>query len=224
MCVPNFDRHPLRYTFNPAGRCKSVGEWSKQVGNMLTYSGCFLAKTALGCVTPKKSNISGVRMIKDVKAIVDADTMIFTARSLHELTCSFDNGADISANPYLFSGKLVAGPVLLTLAMELALKAWWIVENEERKPLRTHDLVKLFDGLPERARTRLEIAYPEIPNTHPELQPIRLGLRSLLDTTKSKFVEWRYPHEMQHAEFPNGEFGEALSTVIKEFALSVRQS
>lgn len=136
--------------------------------------------------------------------------MMFSARGLQELVKSFRTRADPSSNAALFHGQFVAVPVLLTFAMELALKAWWARENKDCDVPKTHNLLKLFDGLNENARTRLEHAHPEIPNMHPGLQPIRPGLRSMLASNSATFIEWRYQYERRQGRFPEGEFDEAL--------------
>ena len=143
--------------------------------------------------------------------------MMFAARALQELVKSFRDGVDSSSNAALFEGQFIASPVLLSLSMELALKAWWARENKDGEVPKTHDLLELFDKLNEGTRTRLESAHPEIPPHLPGLQPIRRGLRSLLASNNTAFVEWRYLHERSRARFPNGEFNEALSSVIGQF-------
>lgn len=142
---------------------------------------------------------------------------MFSARSLQELVKSFVDDVDLSSNVTLFEGQFIAGPVLLAFAMELALKAWWAKENDDSEIPRTHDLLKLFDGLNEDTRTRLERAYPEIPHPLPGFQPVRPGLRTILASNNSAFVDWRYLHELSRARFPHGEFHKALSSVIAEF-------
>jgi len=144
--------------------------------------------------------------------------MMFSARALQELVRSFGNGVDPSSNAAFFEGQFIARPVLLTFAMELALKAWWAKENKDSDIPKTHDLLKLFDGLNEDTRTRLESAHPEIPNPYRGFRPIRPGLRSMLASNSAAFVEWRYLHEHSSARFPDGELNEALSSVIGEFA------
>ncbi|WP_299616741.1 hypothetical protein [Pelagibius sp.] len=101
--------------------------------------------------------------------------------------------------------------------MELALKAWWAKENKDSDVPKTHDLLKLFDGLNKDARTRLESAHPEVPHPLRGFPPIRPGLRSMLGSNNTAFVEWRYLHERSSARFPDGQFDEALSSVIGEF-------
>lgn len=148
--------------------------------------------------------------------------MMFSARALQELVRSFGNGVDPSSNDALFEGQFIAGPVLLAFAMELALKAWWAKENKDSDVPKTHDLLKLFDGLNEDTRTRLESAHPEVPHPYRGFPPFRPGLRSMLASNNDAFVEWRYLHERSRARFPSGEFDEALSSVIGQFDWTAR--
>lgn len=148
--------------------------------------------------------------------------MMLSARALQALVRSFGGVVDPTSNAILFQGQFIAGPVLLTFAMELALKAWWAKENKDRDIPKTHDLLKLFDGLNEETRTGLESAHPEIPSPTRGFKPIRPGLRSMLASNSAAFVEWRYLHEHSRARFPHGEFDEALSSVIREFDQTAR--
>ncbi len=143
--------------------------------------------------------------------------MMLSARGLQALVKTFEDGVDPSKNAALFQGQFIASPVLLTFAMELALKAWWAKDYNDIDIPRTHDLLKLFDGLKEDTRTDLESAHPEVPHPIRGFQPLRPGLRSILASTSAAFVEWRYLHEYSRARFPNGAFNEALSSVIREF-------
>jgi hypothetical protein len=150
------------------------------------------------------------------------DEMMFSARALQALVRTFGEGVAPSSNATLFQGQFIAGPVLLTLAMELALKAWWAKENKDSEIPKTHDLLRLFDGLSEDTQTGLESTYPEVPHPIRGLPPVRQGLRSMLASNSAAFVEWRYLHELSRAGFPHGEFNEALSSVISEFDRTAR--
>ena len=82
----------------------------------------------------------------------DPDSMIWTAKSLQRVAKELDLPEEPSqSDSLLFMGKFFAGPVLLTLATEISLKAWQCRERKE-KPDHSHDLLELFDGLGERFR------------------------------------------------------------------------
>ena len=80
-------------------------------------------------------------------------------------------------------GTSVAVPVLLSLAVEIGLKAWRRREGN-RSPVKSHDLLELFDGLGENTRRRLEDKMPEVPGPVPEL-PIYPGIRNALRQNKA---------------------------------------
>ena len=82
-------------------------------------------------------------------------------------------------------GTSVAVPVLLSLAVEIGLKAWHRREGN-RSPAKTHDLLKLFDGLGESTRRRLEDRMPEVPSPVPEW-PIYPGIRNAIAPKQGYF-------------------------------------
>ena len=79
--------------------------------------------------------------------------MIRNAESLRRVVKHLQEPAldSLEADPDLFSGRGLAGPILLTLAIELALKAW-LCQEQGKDPPRGHDLLELFHQLkPENA-------------------------------------------------------------------------
>ena len=52
-----------------------------------------------------------------------------------------------------------SSPILLSLAIEIALKAWWCREHKET-PVRIHDLLELFNSLELNTRETLEVTCP----------------------------------------------------------------
>ncbi|MEM8792922.1 MAG: hypothetical protein AAGE80_14980 [Pseudomonadota bacterium] len=157
-------------------------------------------------------------MTSSSRKATDANSIMFDAQSLYALVELCDGTTISTQNHFLFRGQFIASPVLLSFAMELALKAWWVRENVSRDVPKTHNLLKLFNGLSDETRGRLESAHPEIPNMHKALAPVRRGLKSLLEANQSKFVEWRYLYEMSRGSFPTGEFSEALSAVFADWS------
>lgn len=93
-----------------------------------------------------------------------------------------------------FDRSSIAIIVLLSLAIELALKALQWNERDGRQPTRTHDLLMLFKGLKKDTRERIEANMPEIPGVLPEL-PYRPGIRTALSRARNVFIDWRYPYE-----------------------------
>ena len=135
----------------------------------------------------------------------EPDTMIWNARSLQKVAGQLAServppGEDV----FLFTGQLLAGPILLALATEIALKAWQCRERQG-PPDSYHDLLKLFEGLSEEARDILEAACPEqpLPGEVQAYIPIHSGMRRILETHRDTFVRWRYAHETMNAHaFP----------------------
>lgn len=93
-----------------------------------------------------------------------------------------------------FDRSPIAVPVLLALAIELALKALQWNERDGRNPAQTHDLLVLFKGLKKDTRERIEAKMPEVPGIIPEL-PRRPGIRTALSRARNVFIDWRYPYE-----------------------------
>ena len=79
------------------------------------------------------------------RARCNADSMIDNARSLQRVAKELEkNGHEtLQSDTWLFQGMILAGPILLSLATEIALKAWLCLERK-KDPHRTHDLLELF--------------------------------------------------------------------------------
>ena len=107
-----------------------------------------------------------------------------------------------------FLGSLVAGPVLLALGIELALKAWIFVTLGKSDPIRKHDLVILFGMLDSETQSLLEDAWQRGRGGHEILKsPRKMTLKDLIQPRPSTLVEvldhhrdlferWRYSHEI----------------------------
>ena len=112
-------------------------------------------------------------------------------------------------------GTNVAVPVLLSVAVEIGLKAWHRREGNE-SPFKTHDLLELFDGLGENTRRRLEDKMPEVPGPMPEW-PIYPGIRNALRQNKDIFTEWRYAHEHDALTAETGVLKAALKAIVDAY-------
>jgi len=118
-------------------------------------------------------------------------------------------------------GTSVAVPVLLSLAVEIGLKAWHRREGNE-SPVKTHDLQKLFDGLGESTRKRLEDRMPEVPGAIPDW-PVYPGIRNALRQNKNIFTEWRYAHEHDALFAETGVLKTALAAIVEAYFVEVPQ-
>lgn len=121
-------------------------------------------------------------------------------------------------------GDLVAAVTSLALSVELYLKALGMASS--KTPKKTHDLLQLFDHLPQRLRADIESTYssavtlvpagsldavevvitttpvPPTPAECAAAQPRDLTtVRGVLEAEKSAFRGWRYLHE---SELPSG--------------------
>ena len=148
--------------------------------------------------------------------------MIWNAKSLQEVANHLDKGIKSKSENSLFSGQFLAAPILMALATEIALKA---LQCQERKgsPMKTHDLLKLFEGLSENTRTRLEEGLPS------RLDPVSLllgvqepcppgaGMRKVLEFHRHSFEHWRYKHERARGLFYLSYLDEALTVIIDTY-------
>ena len=164
-----------------------------------------------------------------------ADSMIENAKSLQRVANELDkNGQEAEqSDPWLFQGVFLASPILLSLATEIALKAWQYSERG-RAPDRTHDLLKLFDSLKKDTREMLESKMRKLsPHSvwaeHPSTQDLNrvlqdmLGaridpLRKVLCSHCDAFQRWRYLYEKESfAKFETAEIDRALTVLIDAY-------
>ena len=150
--------------------------------------------------------------------------MICHAKSLQEVAnhLEADMEADLKSENFLFSGKYMSAPILMALATEIALKS---LQCQERNapPKRTHDLLKLFEGLSEDTQTRLEERLPS------QLDPVSLrlriqdffpvgaGMRKVLEFHRCSFMHWRYKYESPGGSFYLPALDEALTVIINTY-------
>ena len=150
----------------------------------------------------------------------DPDRMVDHARSLQEVARYLkpDLESDESGG-CLFSGRVIAPPILLALATEIALKALQCREREGA-PDRTHDLLNLFDALTTQTQAWLEAHFPREPIFYDESQfpPVIAGMRETLEHHRSAFLNWRYLHETIRADFCTPVIDQALTVIIKGYA------
>lgn len=163
----------------------------------------------------------------------DPDSMIWNAKSLQRVANELkQHEISYESNPLLFSGTFLAAPILLTLATEIALKAWQCRE-QKRKPEKIHDLLRLFEGLESRTQERLEARMrklspnsvwaedPRMQNLDEDLQYIfrasRHPLRNVLCSHRDAHTHWRFIHEVPNCAFETAEIDRALTVIIDAY-------
>ena len=151
----------------------------------------------------------------------DTDSMIWNAKSLQRVAKELERHEESPQyDLLLFSGRFLAGPNLLTLVTEIALKAW---QCRERKgnPDRSHDLMKLFDSLESSKQETLEARMrklsphsvwagdPSMQNLNADLQDIFRArmhpLRDVLCSHRDAHTHWRFIHEDPRGVFETAE-------------------
>ena len=162
-------------------------------------------------------------------------SMIENAKSLQRVAQELDKNISESskADTVFFSGTLFAAPILLSLATEIALKAWWCRERK-KAPGRIHDLLGLFNGLELSTQEMLEARMrkvspysiwaeqPVMQNLNSDLQEMLAAkmepLRDVLASHKQAHTDHRYLYEKcEFLVFQSGELDRALTVIIDAY-------
>ncbi len=134
-------------------------------------------------------------------------------------------------------GHLIASATNMSLAIEIYLKA--ILSHLNIEPKNTHNLLKLFDSLPDKIGDELESKYNDLPKSHTgkvgcfhllpksdeDFSDKKFGIRAILESSKDAFVTWRYLYEHMEAKDRNDviyEFHslEKFASILKEHLLN----
>ena len=164
----------------------------------------------------------------------DTHEAIWNAKSLQRVVENLERTRSESpeSDPLLFSGTILAGPIFLSLATELALKALLCLEQKKAPP-RIHDLLKLFEQLEPDTQEMLEArmrkvsafptsaGVPSMQNLNPHLQEmfgVRMHpLRYILREHRDANMHWRFLHEQQWGSFETSEIDRALTVIISAY-------
>lgn len=115
------------------------------------------------------------------------------------------------------SSELGIDPMMLALAMELALKAW-ITLDQGTKTIREHNLAKLFAMLKPEQRAKIESEFRvAFPWYNPSYLHHGMDVFSILEHHADAFVEWRYMYEIEHGSFSISQMQDALEIVLRLF-------
>jgi len=116
-------------------------------------------------------------------------------------------------------GHFGVEPMLLALSMELALKAWFVFDHDNPNVIKSHNLIKLFDGLSVESQQKLDTAFKaSVAPYHPSILYPEYGIRNLLYQHQNAFTDWRYLHERKKSMlFDQSAFEATLEMVLTEF-------
>ena len=148
----------------------------------------------------------------------DTDSMNWNAKSLQRVVKELERqGAESwTSDPLLFQGSGLTGAILLSLATEIALKAWQCRERKD-DPDRTHDLLDLFIGLEPETQDLLQAKMPGWPEI-PAMSPFNHGsLAELLWSHRESHTYWRYLHEKGRGVFRTSELSQALTVITTAY-------
>lgn len=153
----------------------------------------------------------------------DPDAMILNARSLQAAARQLASDPDPRENEpppdsFYYNGRFLAGPILLALATEIALKAW---QRRERAgaPDHNHNLVALFEALNEETQDILEARCPKdvIPSALKVFGSIPSGMRGTLEIHRDTFIRWRYADEATEDHIWPDALDAALTAIIEVY-------
>lgn len=109
-------------------------------------------------------------------------------------------------------------PLLLGLAMELALKAWYVFDYD--KGIRGHKLSKLFSELKPESQKWLDTEFRQsVAPAHPNFFHQDYGIDKVLFQHEDAFIDWRYIHDRKKTaiSFEQSVFVATLTMIIAEF-------
>jgi len=158
---------------------------------------------------------------------LDPTSMIFSARCLQlaarKMSEDTSEGiADTGDGTLLFCGNLQGQVILLSLALEIALKA--LISEESGKVCRTHDLLTLFRHLKPDTQRLLEEHFDA---GRPGYDPINVAvgvwewesLPNVLSRNRDAHTEWRFFYEkldrMKSGVFESSELNRVLTLIIE---------
>lgn len=142
-----------------------------------------------------------------------------SANAVLQRVNSFDLETARSCEGWDLKAHIGIDPMLLALAMELALKAWYVFDHDTTKVIRSHNLAKLFVGLKPESQNKLDTAFRRsVAPNHPILFDTDYGILDVLEHHAEAFVDWRYLYENQKPlSFNQSAFVATLEMVLHEF-------
>ena len=176
-----------------------------------------------------------------VRKLCNVRMAILSASAFQDLAITFIEPArniePEKAKQFLLDnfGHLIASATNMSFAIEIYLKA--IISHLGTEHKNTHDLLKLFNSLPNKVRSKLESKFNKSPKSHlgkvgcfhlhSNIEPSNkeFDIKSILSTSKDAFVTWRYLYESTEGEVKDEavyEFHslEMFASILKEYLLS----
>ena len=155
------------------------------------------------------------RQFAPYSMIENAKSLQRVAKELHEKSAE-----SIESDSLLYEGQFLAGPILLSLAVEIALKAM-LCQEQKKEPPPTHDLLKLFQQLEPGTQESLQAHMPGLtmlPVGLPEGAPYpHESLPELLWSHRDAHTHWRYIYERPSATYRSSEIDQALTVIINSY-------
>lgn len=146
------------------------------------------------------------------------------SRAILRKTQSFPGEAFHTGEDRSEDNHIGVEPILLALSMELALKAWIVLDNDDPKVIKKHNLIELFDRLKPESQQRLNVEFKRsVAPIHPRWLLIDHSIRDILYQHQDAFTDWRYLHEGKKTMmFDQSAFEATLEMVLREFGTRYR--
>lgn len=131
---------------------------------------------------------------------------------------AFDQNTSQIPEDWDMGAHIGINPMLLALSMELALKAWFVFDHNKANVKRSHNLLKLFEGLNQDSQYKLDAEFRRsVAPYHPSGLFVDYGIRNVLAQHENAFVDWRYTYEKKNVSFHTSTFKATLEMVLMEF-------
>ena len=148
--------------------------------------------------------------------------MIDHAISLQQVAIHLKEDKNKKPDSPLFKGVFLAVAVLMTLAVEIALKALQCQDGKEDID-RKHDLLELFQGLNEDTQARLKVRVPIILDEVSlklgiqNINPVGAGIEKVLEYHRNTFADWRYIYEKRGDSCYVPELDKVFTAIIETY-------
>ena len=153
-------------------------------------------------------------------SLPNPDHIMEHARGLYRVVTELNQAAaqKSSYDNVLVTGAFFACPILLSFAIEIALKACIYLEKKSA-PNHIHNLLTLFETLDPSTQELLEEGMRDFERfTHERFFQLKehpwKPMRGTLDLHQNTYTNWRYPHEKQRGEFQAEKLDHAFLLIL----------